>query len=265
MRDAIGGAPVGVVKAGARYRLDDVTKGASQPRIEVAVEVRLQSDRLNPFGAEKIKAEPKFVGIFLVITIKRFDTRARSRQRVLLACYSPGEECRQTIERFGENGCIDFFFPGEPGIDGARRAARLRRDHPDRCALEADALEHAAGGVDDHLTPGVPECVLPGAHPGIIRLLNHARQTFCSGVGARFARGCVQRFGLMDRFSVQSQVPWSRFRTASFQPTCSARCLKFRPSGEWRVIPSKIVAIICVVFSPIASMAWLTISFCIMS
>ena len=156
MGDAIGGAPIGVVKAGARYRLRDVAESQRQPRIEVAVELRLQPDRPDAASAEKIKAEPEFVGIFLVVAIKRVNAGACLRKPILLACDSPDEKCRQTIQQFGENGRVDFLLAGEPWIDRARRAARLRGDHPDRRALEADALEHAAGGVDDHLTPGHP-------------------------------------------------------------------------------------------------------------
>jgi hypothetical protein len=39
---------------------------------------------------------------------------------------------------------------------------------------------------------------------------------------------------LIGRFSIQSQVPLSRSRTACFHPTVSARRLKFTPSGECR-------------------------------
>src|ERR1700693_3281144 len=145
-----------------------MAEGQGQSRIEVAVELQLQSDRLDAASAEKIKAEPEFVRIFLVVAIKRFNAGARLRKRILLACDSPDEKCRQTIQRFSENGCVDFLLAGEPWIDRSRRAARLRGDHPDRRALEADELEHAAGGVDDHLTPGVSERILSGAHPGII-------------------------------------------------------------------------------------------------
>jgi hypothetical protein len=112
MGDAIGGAPVGVVKAGARYRLGDMPKSKSQPRIEVAVELRLQPDRLDAAGTEKIKAQPKLVRIFLVVAIKRVDAGARFRQRILLARYAPGEKCRQTIQRFGENGRVDLLLAG---------------------------------------------------------------------------------------------------------------------------------------------------------
>ena len=65
----------------------------------------------------------------------------------------------------------------------------------------------------------------------------------------------VNQRALIGRFSVQSHVPLSRSRTASFHPTVSARRLKFTPSGEWRVMPSKTVAMSCAVLRPIASIA----------
>lgn len=62
-------------------------------------------------------------------------------------------------------------------------------------------------------------------------------------------------FGFIGRLSVQSKVPWSRSRTASFQPISSARDLKLRPSGECRVMPSNTVDKRCAAESPMASMA----------
>ncbi len=48
-------------------------------------------------------------------------------------------------------------------------------------------------------------------------------------------------------------APLSRSRTACLKPTSSQRRLKAKPSGLWRVMPSKMVAIICVVARPMLS------------
>ena len=48
--------------------------------------------------------------------------------------------------------------------------------------------------------------------------------------------GCSYRF--IGSFLVQSKVPRSRSSAAFFHPALSALALKFKPSGEWRVMPS---------------------------